>query len=306
MGKELFCFIRLSSFFILYSSSFLRMLIDTHAHVNFKPFKDDGHDVLKESLANDIWVFNVGSQSTTSKRAVEYAEQYEKGVYAIVGLHPSHVIGDYISEIETDGKQLPFKPRAEEFDYDSYKELAMHDTVVGIGECGLDFYRWDEYPIDEKAAKKRQMEVLDAHIALAKEVGKPLMFHTRSSMPEMLDFLEARKDAVQTFGGQMHCFQGSVDDARRCFDLNIKISFTGLITFAHDWDELIKWAPLGQIMVETDCPYLTPVPDRGKRNTPMHVTYVAQRIAEIKAMTFDDVAEQTTQNVFDHYHLKQA
>ena len=261
--------------------------IDIHSHVNFKAFKEDGDAVIKRALDNDTWVINVGSQFSTSKRAVEIANKYEQGVYAIVGLHPIHLEESYHDEEETGGEG--FKTRVEEFNKDAYRELLKDPKVVAIGECGLDYFHCSSETIE------KQKKTLKEQVSLAEETGKPLMLHIRnnpkeSSLNAYKDVLEILKEFPKT-KGDVHFFAGSLEDAKAFLDFGFTLSFTGVITFTHDYDEIIRNTPLDMIMSETDSPYVAPVPYRGKRNEPIYVKEIVKKIAEIKNLSETEVAE---------------
>ncbi|MDD4271653.1 MAG: TatD family hydrolase [Patescibacteria group bacterium] len=272
------------------------MLIDTHAHVNFSAFKDDADEVIRRSLAADTWMILVGSETKTSKRALEYANKYEKGVYAAVGLHPIHT-----HEQKATGDDYDFNARGEEFSYDVYEKLAQFKKVVAIGEIGLDYYHLDP-AADPAALKRRQKEVFLRQLELAKNLKLPAIIHCRQAHDDMLEILKKfRKDYKDIMPkdkawGVMHCFSGDEELAWQYFTLGLNISFTGLITFSAKWDDLIRRIPNDKFMIETDCPYMTPEPFRGQRNEPILVKKVAERIAEIKNLSFERIAEISTNN----------
>jgi len=272
------------------------MYIDTHAHVNFNAFKEDADEVIRRSLASDTWMILVGAEYKTSKRALEYANKYEKGVYGAVGLHPIH-----LSEVKAKIDDYDFDSRAEEFSYDVYEKLAQFEKVVAIGEIGLDYYQLDALA-DRLAAKRKQQEVFFEQLKLAANLKKPVIIHCRQAHDDILEVLkEFKKNFSERLPrykswGVMHCFSGDEDLAWRYFSLGLSISFTGLITFSAQWDDLIRKVPNEKIIIETDCPFMTPEPWRGQRNEPIYVKQVAARIAEIKNLTRERVAEITTNN----------
>ncbi len=263
--------------------------IDIHSHVNFTAFDADRDEVIKRALENDTWVMNVGTQIDTSRKAVEMANQYSEGVYAIIGLHPIHTGASFhdVKELGEGGKE--FTSRGEKFDKDAYRELLKDGKVVAIGECGLDYYRCDvEYVENQKAAFIAQIE-------LANEFNKPLMLHIRNNKehPEMsayFDALEILKKHAKV-KGDVHFFAGGLAEAKAFTDFGFTLSFTGVITFTNDYDEVIKATPLDMIMTETDSPYVTPAPYRGKRNEPVYVREVVKKIALIKNLSEALVAE---------------
>lgn len=280
--------------------------IDIHAHVNFAAYDEDREAVIERALDAGVWIINVGTQKDTSKSAVELAEKYEKGVYAIVGIHPIHTDKSFHDEKElgSSGKELApsevegFTSRGENFDTIIYGSLANHPKVVGIGECGLDYFRCTP------ETEKKQREAFSAQIALANEFKKPLMLHVRngSGKSAYRDALEILKSEAKV-SGNFHFFAGSWEEAKEILDAGFFLSFTGVITFVRQYDEIIKNTPLDRIMTETDCPYVTPEPFRGKRNEPMHVREVVKKIAEIKGEDFEKVRETLLQNALQFFQI---
>lgn len=272
------------------------MLIDTHAHVNFSAFKDDADEVIRRSLAEETWMILVGSEVKTSKRALEYANKYEKGVYAAVGLHPMHTHAQQVS-----GDDYDFNTREEEFSYDVYEKLAQFKKVVAVGEIGLDYYHLD-ITSDIESIKRKQKEIFFEQLRLAHNLKLPVIIHCRQAHDDMLAMLKTfkkeHKDALakDKAWGVMHCFSGDEELAWQYFSLGLIVSFTGLITFSAKWDDLLRRIPNDKFMIETDCPYMTPEPFRGQRNEPILVKKVAERIAEIKNLSFSRIAEISTGN----------
>ncbi|MBU0612849.1 TatD family hydrolase [Patescibacteria group bacterium] len=271
------------------------MLIDTHTHVNFNSFKEDGRDVIDRALTNDIWLINVGSQYKTSLRAVNIANNYNQGVYAIVGLHPIHLFNMHVDESE-----MEFNTREEEFDKQTYTDLASNPKVVGIGETGLDYFHVPEGE-DQKSVKQKQEEVFRAQLSLAMELDKAVTIHSRGTKDDPLGVYQDIMRIMKEYPGVravVHCYTGDVETAKQFIDLGLNISITGIVTFknAKEVQEVAKEIPLEHILVETDAPYLAPDPHRGKRNEPSYVKFVAEKIAELKGISFEEVAETTTQN----------
>lgn len=260
--------------------------IDIHSHVNFKAFDEDRDEVIKRAFENNTYVINVGTQVDTSKKAIEMAHKYSEGVYAIIGLHPIHTGASYHDEKELGEGGKEFTSRGEIFDKNIYREMLKDPKVVAIGECGLDYYRMDADSVEKQ--KKAFIE----QIELANEVGKPLMLHIRQAYKDALEILKAHAKVK----GDVHFFAGNWEEAKGFLDFGFTLSFTGVITFTHDYDEVIKNTPLDMIMTETDSPYVTPVPYRGKRNEPSYVREVVKRIAEIKGLPEDDVAQAIIAN----------
>jgi TatD DNase family protein len=291
------------------------MLIDTHAHVNFEGFKDEYKEVLARAKEAGVLVVNVGTQLDTSASAVKMAEEF--GLYAVVGLHPVHTYSQNLDEEETH-----FKTREEKFDYEAYRKLASNPLVVGIGECGLDYYRLPLSPDghhqgDLGAIKKLQKDVFVAQIRLAKELGKALVIHCRPSVgsqdayEDVLTILDQElqipNNKVQMTKGnapidqlrfEIHSFTGSPEIVQEFLRRGAYVGMNGIITFDRtgNMEAVVKTVPLDRIVLETDCPFLTPVPFRGKKNEPAYVQYVAQKVAELKDVVQNEVAVQTTRN----------
>ncbi len=267
--------------------------IDIHSHVNFKAFDEDRDAVIERALDAGVAVINVGTQIDTSRFAVEMANKYD-GVYAIIGLHPIHTGASFHDTKELGEEGKAFTSRGEVFDYEEYKKLIVDPKVVAIGECGLDYYRCTEETI------AKQKEAFIEQINLANEFNKPLMLHIRNN-PESKE-LNAYSDALEILKehakvkGDVHFFAGTLEDAKGFVDFGFTLSFTGVITFTHDYDEVVRATPLDMIMSETDSPYITPVPYRGKRNEPVYVIEVVKKIAEIKGLLVEEVASQLVVN----------
>jgi TatD DNase family protein len=274
--------------------------IDIHGHVNFNAFDDDRDVAIRRALDNKTWIINVGTQRDTSKKAVEIANKYEEGVYAIVGLHPIHTSASYHDEKELGEGGKEFTSRGEVFDKDTYREFLKDPRVVAIGECGLDYFHMDVESIE------KQKEAFIAQVELAEETNKPLMLHIRNN-PKNKD-INAYADVLEILKkypkvkGDVHFFAGSTTDAKAFLERGFTLSFTGVITFTHDYDEIIKNTPINMIMSETDCPYVAPVPYRGKRNEPFYVNEIVKKIAEIKGLSLIETQKAIIANakrVFD-------
>lgn len=253
-------------------------LFDTHVHLNAEQFKDDYEEVIQRAHETGVqYMVVVGFDDETIPLAIQIAEQYEH-IYAAVGWHP-------VSAIDFKNEHL-----------DMLKQLSSHPKVVAIGEMGLDYY-WDTSP------KDIQEVVFKKQIRLAKEVNLPIIIHNRDATADVIRILE--EENAQDIGGVMHCFNGSVAEMNRCLDLNFHISFAGPVTFknAKALKEVVKVAPLNRIFIETDAPYLAPHPYRGKRNEPALVKLVAEEIASLKGLSYEEVVEQTTKNARQFFNL---
>lgn len=260
--------------------------IDAHAHLNLPEFENDVHILAQKTLADDVRVVNVGINQETSVLAVQLANEY-KHMYAIIGLHPISAAPSYSTEI------------GEDFDNDFYHNLIKNDRskrIVGIGECGLDYFHGNE------DTKKQQKNSFRLQIELAIETDLPLMLHIRPSentydaYHDVLDILREYKIKKPSLIGDVHFFAGTTDIAQEFLDLGFYISFTGVITFAKMYEELVRFVPMDRILSETDAPYVAPVPFRGRRNEPSHVREIVKKIAEIKNLSESDVAEQIMKN----------
>ncbi|MDH4330516.1 MAG: TatD family hydrolase [Candidatus Moranbacteria bacterium] len=276
-------------------------MFDSHAHVNMKAFKDDGHNVIKKSLEHDTQMINVGSEMRTSKRAVEYARKYESGVWAAVGLHPLNIDhGSWNMEQEMQNFNSEGE-RIEAFDYDAYLKLAEHEKVVAIGEVGLDYHHFEEGDDTEKM-KKIQKQVFEKFVDLANEIEKPLIIHGWDSYPDILEILEKKPVKKK---GVVHSFIGSYKTARLFRELGFKLGFNGITTYSESYDKVLRDTPIEDILIETDCPYLTPRPlMRDDRNEPMNVSYVAEKIADVKEMNIKDVEKITAKNAEELFEIK--
>ncbi len=268
--------------------------IDIHSHVNFTAFDADRDEVIRRTLDNDTWFMNVGTQIDTSRRAVELANKYKEGVYAIVGLHPIHTGASYHDEKELGEGGKEFTSRGETFNKEVYRELLNNPKVVAIGECGLDYYRCDE----ESITKQKQAFILQ--IELANEFNKPLMLHIRNNPKDKkLNAYHDVFDLLKKYSkvkGDVHFFAGNLEEAKLFLDFGFTLSFTGVVTFTNDYDEVIRNTPLNMIMSETDSPYVSPIPYRGKRNEPVYVREIVKKIAEIKKLPEEEVAKAIVTN----------
>ncbi|WP_026693232.1 TatD family hydrolase [Peribacillus kribbensis] len=247
------------------------MLFDTHAHLNAEQFNEDLNEVMQRALEAGVsQIVVVGFDRPTITRAMELVEEHEF-IYAAVGWHPV----DAIDMTEEDLIWI--------------EELAAHPKVVAIGETGLD-YHWDKSPKDV------QKEVFRKQIRLAKKVKLPIVIHNREATADIIDIL--KEEHAEEVGGIMHCFSGSAETAKECINMNFYISLGGPVTFknARKPKEVAEEIPLDRLLIETDCPYLAPHPYRGKRNEPSYVKLVAEQIAELKGISYEEVAEATARN----------
>jgi len=249
----------------------IEMLFDSHAHLNAEQYKDDLEEVIDRARAEGVSnMLVVGFDRPTISRAMQLAETYEF-IYASVGWHP-------VDAIDMTDQDLAW-----------LEELAAHPKVVALGEMGLD-YHWDKSP------KDIQKEVFRKQIELAKRVKLPIIIHNREATKDIVDILI--ESGAEEVGGIMHCFSGSFETARECMKMNFYISFGGPVTFknAKSVKEVAAHIPLDRLLIETDCPYLTPHPFRGKRNEPSYVKLVAEELANLHNISYEELANKTTEN----------
>ena len=248
------------------------MLFDTHAHLDDPALYPDIDNVLKRAKEAGVTLINsVGCDWRSSLLNVHLAEKHPEMIYASVGVHPSEV-----ADID---EQVLAK----------LLELAKTPRVIGWGEIGLDYHY-------ENTNKELQQKYLRLQISLAKEAGKPIIIHDRDSHQDVVDILQEEHAGIN--GGILHCFSGSWEMAKQCLKMGFFISFAGPLTYknARVPVEVAGKVPLDMVLVETDSPYLTPHPFRGKTNEPARVIYTAEKLAQIRGMDYDEIADITTAN----------
>ncbi|MBW2631942.1 MAG: TatD family hydrolase [Deltaproteobacteria bacterium] len=256
------------------------MLIDSHAHLELSDFDGDREDVIKRAKENGVErIVTVGINLEDSRKAVTLAERHDN-IYASVGVHPH------------DAKSI------NETTYDSLKKLSESDRVVAYGEIGLDFFR-------NLSPRDLQIKRFGEQLELAGELGLPVIIHDREAHREIVEMLKGWKSYS---GGVIHCFSGDYDMAVKCLDMGFYISIPGTITYrkSETLRDVVRRMPIDRLLVETDCPYLSPEPKRGKRNEPANVVYTARRIAQIKGLPFEDVARITSTNTMNVFGIKAA
>jgi TatD DNase family protein len=255
------------------------LLFDTHAHINAIQFDEDREQVIQRAIDEGVKnIVVVGFDNETIDGAMKLAEAYDF-IYAAVGWHP-------VDAIDMTDKDL-----------ERIEQLAKHPKVVAIGEMGLD-YHWDKSP------KEVQQEVFRRQIQLAKKVKLPIIIHNRDATADVVAIL--KEENAEEVGGIMHCYSGSLETAKQCINMNFFISFGGPVTFknAKQPKEVAREIPLDKLLIETDCPYLSPHPLRGKRNEPSYVKYIAQQIAELREISVESLAEHTTKNAKQLFNIK--
>ncbi|GJM83431.1 TatD family hydrolase [Paenibacillus timonensis] len=254
------------------------MLFDTHTHLDAPQFDEDREEVIARAVEQGVTrMINIGFNRETIPSTMKLAETYDF-IYAAVGWHPQDAI------------------TMQEGDLDWIAELCKHEKVVAIGEIGLDYY-WDTSPKDV------QHEVFRKQIGLARSLGMPISIHNRDAHEDVVRIL--REEKANEVGGVMHSFSGSWEIAKMCLDLGFHLSFGGPITFknAKTPKEVLAKTPMDRLLIETDSPYLTPHPYRGKRNESAHVRLVAEMAAELKGVTFEEIAEITTRNALERFGI---
>ena len=261
------------------------MFIDTHVHLDFPEYKAEIGQVLGRAKDAGVGKFiNVGVDLETSKKSLELARHY-KEIYATVGLHPHSA------------KELDLETRPQLMTY------AAHKKIVAVGEIGLDYYylkRSSQF--SHCPSREEQMFCFEQMLDLALELRLPVIVHSREADADLIAMLKSYAGSLR---GVVHCFAGDYEFARKILDLGFLISFTGNITFKNSQvTPVIEKIPLGSIMIETDSPLLTPEPNRGKRNEPMNVVFVAKKIAEIKKISLEEVEISTTKKATSFFKLE--
>lgn len=268
-------------------------MVDVHCHLNFKAFEKDYDQVIKRAFEAGVTkIINVGTKLDSSIRAVELADEYEN-LYAIVGVHPHHA--DKVTEGHPE--------RSEGSPDDWIKQLerlAKHPKVVAIGETGLDNYRYQSNGIVDPVTQK---EVFEQQIELASKFKLPLQIHNRHAGKDIIEILKHHKNSLQPIPGMFHCFSGGMEILKSALQMGFYIGFDGNITYPGlapgedtKLSDLASYTPIDRIMVETDSPYLPPVPYRGSRNEPIRVILTGEFIAKLKSISFEEFNTQTEHN----------
>jgi TatD DNase family protein len=248
-------------------------LIDTHCHLQFPQYDLDRDEIIRRALDARIGMVCVGTDKDSSRQAIELSDRFE-GVLASVGLHPN----DNLNEIYEQG---------------AYEELISHPKVVAVGEIGLDYYR-TEGEQEKQTQRERFMEQLQ----LIKNSRKPVIVHCRNAYGDMYEIL---KETLASPGGQyvrgvVHSFTGTWDQAQKFLGLGLSLGLNGIITFTDQYNEIVKNIPMERLLLETDAPFLAPIPYRGRRNEPLYIIEVAKKIAEVRDMAYEEVANITKHN----------
>ncbi len=258
-------------------------MIDTHVHLNFKEFNKDRKEVIERFFGvNGEKIINVGCDMKSSRESRELALKNEN-IFAAVGIHPH--------DADT----------ANKYSLKELEELVKHYKVIAVGEIGLDYFR-------NLSPREKQIEAFKSQLELAENHQMPIIIHCRDAYNDLLDILKKYK--TSNWRGVIHCFNASEKTAEEFLELGFHVGFTGIITYHKNKPakepeiyRAIKTVPLNKILVETDCPYLAPVPKRGQRNEPLFVRYVAEKIAEIKKVGFDEVEKITSRNAIELFGI---
>lgn len=252
--------------------------IDSHAHVILEPFDNDRDKVIENALSNGIsHIVQSCDNLEEIKKNLGLTKKYNN-LYSSVGIHPHEAkLWDDVSRI-------------------TIKEYAKEEKVIAIGETGLDFFY-------NYSPKDTQLKVFRKQVKISKECSLPLIIHCRDAFNEALEILKEERPDIP---GVFHCFTGTLNDAKEAIKLGFHISWSGILTFknAKDLKEIAKEIPLEKTLIETDCPFLTPIPHRGKRNEPLFVKYVAEELARIKGIDVEEVGNVTSQNTKSVFNIK--
>ena len=249
-------------------------IIDSHCHPQFSDYDKDREEIIKRNLNDGVFMIAIGADLKSSEGGIALAKKYPNQIWATIGAHPAEI--------------------GEDFAIEDYKKIISKE-VVAIGEVGLDYYR-----TPEGDKRTRQKDIFLEFINLSHEAKLPLVIHSRneklgkSAHDDLADILKSN-DGL-TVDGVAHSFTGTVDEAKKYLDLGFYLGFNGIITFANQYDEVVRYAPMEQILLETDAPWLSPVPYRGQRNEPIRVIEVAKRVAELKNIELAEVVSICNQN----------
>jgi TatD DNase family protein len=252
--------------------------IDTHCHIDFDWFDEDRDQMLeKVKAANVNYLINIGCEKRSNEKVKKNSERYDN-VFFSSGIHPSDV------------------DEADDTVFDQMKEFSKNPKMVAIGEIGLDYFKYDN-------DRNKQKYFFEKAIETAHELNKPIVVHNREADQDMYDILKSSE--IEKIGGVLHCFSSPVDVAEKMIDIGMHLSFTGNITFKNSkLSDSVRLVPLDRLMLETDSPFLTPHPNRGKRNDPSYIPVISDKVAEIRGITTKEVMESTTSNALKFFNLK--
>lgn len=255
------------------------MLIDTHCHLDFPQFEDNQKETIQNAFNAGVQkMITIGCHPKTFQKTIDIIEEY-KNIFGAIGIHPCDISEEnFHQEIE------------------QIEMLLSHKKIVAIGETGLDFFR------EENPSKKIQYKSFEQHMEFSRKYKKPVIVHLRDAEKEAEEFFQNHHDTPFV----LHCFVGNWEFAKKMLDFGAHLSFSGIITFkncSEEHLEVVKKTPLDRIFVETDSPFLAPVPNRGKRNEPAFVVEMAKKIAELRGILYEDVCEQTTKNAENFFGI---
>jgi len=275
------------------------MIIDSHSHLNFKAYDVDRDEVIKRTQNQAVACIDIGTKYETSKKAVELAEEHNN-IYAAIGLHPLFLSG----RVKTDPDEGDFFVKEQSFNYEKYRELAKSKKVIAIGEIGLDYYYKPKTKVKLGQFKEKQKQVFLQQLDLARELDLPVILHCRMAHEDLIKLLGAQiAVSYKEIKGVIHCFTGGLKELSEYLNLGFYIGINGII-YKMNLDEVIKKCPLEKILVETDCPYLTPPQEKNKRNEPIFIKYVIEKIEKIKNMSYEEIAEKTAENAKKLFNIK--
>ena len=254
------------------------MLIDSHAHLDMKQFDADRDQVIDRAVSNDVrYIISVGIDIKSSRNALNLTTYYPS-IFATAGIHPHNA------------------DNANKDDLEQIALIAQHDKIIAIGEIGLDFFR-------NRSARKKQIEVFTQQLAVAISLDLPVVIHDREAHTETVNILSSFKQ--NGLHGMIHCFSGDYKLAKTFINMGYYISIPGTVTYnkASQTQDVVKRIPLNRLLLETDAPFLAPIPHRGKRNEPSYIVHTAQKIAKLRGISFEEVSYQTSKNICELFNL---
>lgn len=256
-------------------------IIDTHTHIQFSQFDMDREETIARAISNGIGMISAGTNLSSTKKGIEIAEYYNF-IWTTAGIHPHEAL----KTTEKDIKKL--------------EELSKNNSVVGIGECGLDYSQ-----LKDNKEKQKQKKLLEKQIEISHKTKKPLVIHCRNAFDDILDILKNNKNILYSKNaGICHFFTGTKEIAKEFMDLGFSFTFGGLITKTCEFDDLLKYIPKNHIMIETDAPYVTPQKYIGKRNEPLFIIEVAETLSKLWKINISEVEEITKNNTIKIFNLK--
>ena len=257
----------------------MSIIIDTHSHIHFDDYDDDRGLVIQHARDVNVKMIAIGTDFQESAKAVAITREYPDVVLAATaGLHPTY---------------------NKDFDFNAFKKLASDEKIVAIGECGLDYYR-----VTDTELLKKQKDIFLQQINLAYELQKPLVIHCRQAFSDLIEILQEHSSKlISNRAGVIHFFSGSIEDMEKLASLGFYLGFGGVITFAKEYEEIIKQSPLSRIVVETDAPYVAPIPYRGKKNESAYIVEVVKKVAEIKNEDIENIKIQILENTKKLFNL---